>query len=172
MGKIVSIAMAVLCGVIVPGGFHVGPLDRLPPEAYLDPVDQEIARTGVGKPGRPFPCAREVKFSDTTVVESGSTDRCVRMEQSRLWRGLWRNEFEGQRFCPEPVAGCSDAAQGERIWFTQGAFIGEEGAVYEVTFIGRRTQYRGTYGHLGMSDHEVIVDRPLSIRLVEGPPSP
>lgn len=44
------------------------------------------------------------------------------------------------------------------------------GGLYAVEFEGRLTAYRGTYGHFGMYDHEVIVDRLISIRQVEPPP--
>jgi hypothetical protein len=36
--------------------------------------------------------------------------------------------------------------------------------MYDVEFIGRLTAKRGHYGHMGASDHELIIDRVISIR--------
>ena len=42
----------------------------------------------------------------------------------------------------------------------------ESGALYAVDFIGRRTLKRGGYGHFGVFDHEIVVDRIISIEPV------
>lgn len=42
--------------------------------------------------------------------------------------------------------------------------------MYEVEFIGRRTLYPGMQGHMGMSKHELIVDRLISMKEIEAPP--
>jgi hypothetical protein len=39
--------------------------------------------------------------------------------------------------------------------------------LYAVEFIGRRTAVKGRYGHMGVFDHELIVDRMISMRQVE-----
>jgi hypothetical protein len=146
--------------------------DRLPPAAYVDSVDQKIARTGKGIPGRPFPCAREKKEQGITVIESVPTDKCVRMLPTRRWQGLWRHEFEGSRFCAVPATACDYNSKGDKVWLTYDPVRGKWGALYSVDFIGRKTMYKGPYGHLGMSDHEIIVDRVMSIKMVQAPPPP
>jgi len=39
-------------------------------------------------------------------------------------------------------------------------------------FMGRRTMYKGPYGHMGGSDQELVVDRVISMKEVEAPPPP
>ena len=146
--------------------------DQLPPAAYIDPTDQLIARTGKGMPGRPFPCARERKEQGISVVESVDTDKCVRMLPAHRWHGLWRNDFEGSRFCAAPAAACDYDTKGERVWLDSRRLRGRWQELYAVDFVGRKTMFKGSYGHLGMSDHEIIVDRVISAKMVQAPPPP
>jgi hypothetical protein len=44
------------------------------------------------------------------------------------------------------------------------------GGLYAIDFIGRCSEGVGMFGHFGMSKHEVIVDRLLSIKQIEPPP--
>ncbi len=97
------------------------------------------------------------------------------MTAPERWQGLWRNDFEGSEFCPVPARNCpSDPAKGG-IWLNvpegtrpaQGA-----GGLYAIEFVGRRTREPGLFGHMGMFEHEMIVDRLISIREVEPPPPP
>jgi hypothetical protein len=99
------------------------------------------------------------------------TEQCFRMEPPRRWMGLWRNEFEGSRFCPAPASRCDFGAPGDDIWLdTRRATKREpDGALYAVELIGRRTAFRGHHGHMGGSNLELIVDRFISIKEV-GPP--
>ena len=107
-----------------------------------------------------------------SVIRTIDTDHCVKMLNAQHWRGIWRNDFEGSQFCPAPVATCEYEGTGDRIWQTPGALHGKRGGLYAVGFVGRSTMYRGPYGHLGMSDHEIIVDRPISARMIKPPPPP
>ncbi len=149
-----------------------------PPEAYLDPADQEIARTGRGTEDRPFPCARYKKYPgiDEPVIESLPTDECVQMTEPQIWTGIWRDEFEGSQFCAAPATRCAFDSQAERVWLAQrdksfkGGQRPYDGSLYAVEFLGRRTKYPGSYGHLGVSQHEIIVDRMLSIRKLDPDP--
>ena len=43
---------------------------------------------------------------------------------------------------------------------------GELGEVYSVSFIGRKTKYPGGYGHLGLFEAEIIVDRVIAKEIV------
>jgi hypothetical protein len=140
-----------------------------PPEAYVDPVDREIARTHVGRPGRPAPCAREEIQNAIKVIVSGPTETCFRMLPARRWRGLWRNDFEGSQFCPAPARRCDLDSPGERIWLRTNPDRRPDRKLYRVEFIGRKTMYRGAYGHLGGSDHEIVVDRMISAQEVSRP---
>lgn len=133
--------------------------DNLPPEAYLDPVDRQIARTGVGVPGRPSPCARTTTENGIKIVVGSPTDQCVKMLPQQRWRGLWRNDFEGSQFCPEPATECRLDSPGERIWLSERPDKRGDGKLYHVDFVGRKTMYKGHYGHMGVFDHEIIMDR-------------
>jgi hypothetical protein len=142
---------------------------QTPPEAYLDSVDRQIAENGKGIPGRPYPCAVEKVEEGFTAIESAPTDQCVKMQPAKEWRGLWRNDFEGSQFCTGPASTCEfDSAEG-RVWLTPGPMRGELGAVYEIVFLGRRTAFKGAYGHMGLSDFEIIVDRPISVKMIQAP---
>lgn len=43
---------------------------------------------------------------------------------------------------------------------------GEIGNRYLVSFVGRKTKYRGSYGHFGLYQSEIIVDRMISLELL------
>ena len=172
MRRTIYTILSVLISLLIAQMAVAGLKDRLPPEAYLDPVDREIALTGKGVKGRPYPCARETTELGIPVVQSIATDHCVKMQPAQTWRGLWFNEFEGSRFCPTPAKTCAFESPGERIWLTNGPRSAHRRAVYAVEFLGRRTAFKGPYGHFGMSDYEIIVDQVLSLALIEAGPSP
>ncbi len=148
-------------------------LGHTPPQAYVDKADRWMAETGKSLPGRPFPCAYTKMYDGVEVIESVETDKCVQMTQPQRWSGLWRNEFEGSQFCPRAAMRCSYESTPSRIWLHWDEREQPDGALYAVEFIGRRTRYPGMYGHLGGSEHEIIVDRMISIRQLEpGPKRP
>ena len=140
--------------------------NQLPVEAYIDPIDQQIAATGVGIPGRPSPCVREKTAEWGTYGTDVPTDQCVKMLPTKRWRGIWRNEFEGQLFCADP---CDPKA--DLVWITDrtGNRQRQKEGIYRIEFEGRRTMYRGSYGHFGLADHEIIVDRMISVRRLKVP---
>lgn len=108
-------------------------------------------------------------------IDPKYSEECKRMTDPRLWRGLWRNEFEGSQFCAEPATVCSfnsDRAQAN-VWLDSSyswpaEFKGKArlGELFKVEFIGRRTVHPGMHGHMGVFDHEIIVDRMLSMELI------
>jgi hypothetical protein len=153
---------------------QAGIADKMPPEAFRDPIDQQIARTRKGIAGRPFPCALEHVRNGHDVIEMQPTDLCVKMLPQQRWRGLWRDSMEGSTFCPEPATECP--TDGESIWLDSGPGRGGRGDLYRVDFIGRKTMYKGAYGHFGMFDQEVVMDRAIKIELIERakgwPPDP
>jgi len=166
-----SVGIGVLT-IVITRGAVAGPSNLLPPAAYIDPTDQLIVRTGEGVPGRPFPCAREKTEQGISVIERMPTDKCFRMLPAQRWRGLWRNNFEGSQFCAAPAVVCDYHSPGERVWLNADRVRGRRGALYSLQFVGRKTMYTGPYGHMGMSDQEIIVDRVISIKMVQAPPPP
>lgn len=90
------------------------------------------------------------------------------MTPPRRWIGLWRDDFEEQRFCPAPSQECSYATRGDHIWisFKPGTRLRQGSATsrtFLISFVGRRTLLPGHHGHMGMSAHEIVVDKLLSI---------
>ena len=164
------ILLAVACGVSSAGALS-GMKDKLPPEAYVDPVDQEIARTGKGIPGRPGPCIYEQFDRNGKVawIEGRPPLDCVKFEEHRKWRGLWRHGMEASLFCPEPAKTCHGKTASERIWLSRTPGGGGSGQLYRVEFMGRKTAYKGPYGHAGMYDHEIVIDRVISIQMLDDP---
>jgi hypothetical protein len=102
------------------------------------------------------------------------TDECFRMTPPMKWRGLWTTGMEFSRFCPAPARECSTATPGEQIWLSGSPSVdlpeyqGQPVApLFEVEFVGRKTADRGHFGHMGMSDEEIIVDRMISMRPIQ-----
>lgn len=158
---LIGIVMAVWASVGV-----AGPGGRLPLDAYRDPIDRQIAETGKGLPGRPLPCSYEETQNGVTAIVMQPTDICVKMSAQQRFRGLWRHLMEGSRFCPEPATTCTDDTPGEKIWLSGTPGRGGRGELYRVDFIGRKTLFKGAYGN-GFADHEIVMDRPIRIELVE-----
>ena len=140
------------------------PALNLPLEAYVDPIDRQIAETG-GIAGRPSPCAREEVTNGIKVIVGQPIDRCVKMMPKQRWRGLWRFAFEGSQFCPEPARTCDLKTARERILLRNGPGTRGRGELYRVDFIGRRTMYKAAYNLI--YDHEIIMDKAIKIELVE-----
>lgn len=162
LGRGWHVGAVIACSVLISTGAKAGIEDKLPPEAYVRPLDRQIAESGVGAPGRPFPCMRADVHDGIEILVGEPTEQCVKLAPQERWRGLWRNAFEGSRFCPEPATECDFNTPGDRIWLTASADGAADGMLYRVEFVGRKTLFRGPYGHLGVSDHEVIVDRMIS----------
>ena len=98
------------------------------------------------------------------------------MQPKRRFRGIWVDQFEGSVF----FEGAADASaikekigreclnlSVKREWL---AYADERLAptnhdharLVAVDFIGRRTAYQGRYGHMGMSNSQVLVDRMIA----------
>jgi hypothetical protein len=156
--------------------------DRVPPSPTSDRLqsgpltDREINIILTDSSGVTPECIAMLRSEGFQGMAGVPLDRCFEMMPQQRWQGLWRNFFEGSRFCPSPATECSHETPGEDIWLTfpRGPTpVGPEefGGLYAVEFIGRRTRYPDHFGHMGMSDHEMIVDRLISIRMIE-PPTP
>ena len=136
--------------------------------------EAQIAELREVTPGIREACVQKVRFGGIKAMPR-KIDECFEMMPPQRWSGLWRDAFEGSRFCPAPATRCSADSPGDAIWL---GFADEQNApkrtawnngLYAIEFIGRRTARKGSYGHVGMSDHEIIVDRLISIKQVEPP---
>lgn len=158
---VVLVTLATL--LVVPSCNRPKPAPRLP--------DRVIAEIRNGLPGITSDCLEKVRYGGIEAFPD-RVDKCFAMLPSQRWRGLWRDNFEAQRFCPSPARLCSRRTGGDEIWLTfartKRATAGvPSGRLYKVNFIGRRTRVRGHHGHLGMFQHEVLVDKLLSISPVD-----
>lgn len=138
---------------------------KLPlPEAFVRPQDQDAVRRLRGGQTGPVPCA--------DLDLNRGMDQCFRFGASKHWQGLWYSGFEDSEFCDEPAAKCPNVGTDVSLDF--GSAEPKEarfppGGLYAVEFIGRASLYPGTFGHMGMSKNEVLVDRLISIRTVRAP---
>jgi hypothetical protein len=148
--------------------------DLPPPEAYLRLEDRLSARLIDWGIRWRYPCTSTERDGDIEMLHHLETDQCVRMGPKQRFRGLWNNEFEGSRFCAAPAEECSYISRGEDVWLSFSPEMertGEVvGGVYSIDFIGRQTLFPGSYGHMGGSDEEVIVDRVIAMRRVGDTP--
>ncbi len=135
--------------------------------------DQIMQRLRDAEPGMTDECAKTIRFGGL-AASPNETDKCYRMMPTQHWRGLWRDALEDSQFCPAPALRCSHDSSGDSIWLTFGKGIHQDqdqlGFLYAIDFVGRRTLRRGHYGHFGMFDQEIIVDRLISIRLIDDHP--
>jgi len=146
-----------------------------PPDAYARWQDRIVVRTGLPLFGPTRPCLRkehDPKLGDYYAFVG--TDQCYRTLPQQRWRGLWHDAFEDSRFCAAPAKECDYQTPGDRIWLNgEKVRTKPPGAIlFAVDFIGRRTAVKGHYGHMGMSDYEVIVDKVISMQPLEFDPEP
>ena len=139
--------------------------------------EEEITELKAFFPNMPTDCVEKARFEGFNAISGLSVEQCFDMAPARKWRGLWRNDFEGSRFCPEPMQECGYDAPGDDIWLSYSESLQPppswpklgSGGMYEVEFVGRQTARRGHYAHFGLSDHELVVDQVLSIRPLLAP---
>lgn len=163
-------------------GLAIGACDsrRTPAAAYQRLSDR--LSVAVGLP--PFGCFRDEEILGDKVSVGLPNDQCVKFDPPKRWRGLWLNDFEGSQFCAAPAKRCQfvwiEDRREPQIWLDttrvrlpQPLGSSEEerfGGLYAVEFIGRRTKYAGSYGHMGVFDHDMIVDRMISMKTIQAPP--
>lgn len=114
-------------------------------------------------------------FGPSCLYRGVETEHCFKMEKPKRWSGLWGSGFEFSRFCPdgtEPASKCDVDTPGRAIWLVgaplrrlpfEGCFDGPR----RIDFVGRITQYPGGFGHLGLADYHMVVDRLISIEEVD-----
>ncbi|NUR45272.1 MAG: hypothetical protein HOP91_03810 [Sphingomonas sp.] len=139
--------------------------------------DAEIAEMHRDMPGMTDACLDKLKWGGSEGLPRQYED-CFKFTPSQRMQGLWRNNFEGSEYCDGSSGQCPDAkANAETgIWLAMrsplpGVDDTPPGGLYAIDFIGRRSIGAGMFGHMGMAKNEVIVDRLLSIKEVEPPPS-
>lgn len=148
------------------------------PQAYAYKGWRKQAWVTLGLHNFSHPCSRELTSKYGVVIASLPTDQCFRMSKPHRMQGVWIDEFEGSRFLP----GVRDVAQAEvtsgGIWLhidtrklpARYQEPNEKTRAFQIDLIGRQTAVPGRHGHMGMSAHEVIVDRLISIQPIDVAP--
>lgn len=134
-------------------------------------VSEELVREFRNKlPGITEQCLDALRYGGINAMPTRA-DQCFAMTPTKRWKGLWRNEFEGSRFCASPAKSCSFETLGERVWLSDPDNVvpvkRSDEALYEIEFLGRRTLEKGAHGHLGGSDHDMVVDKVISLTRVD-----
>lgn len=160
------------CYVILLAGLTLAGCEK--PKNWVPSYPPEYLARWSDRQKERFPELQTV-FGPSCVWRMDDTKTCFKMTEPQKWTGLWRRGFEESRFCadqPHHAAEmCDDYFYDRAAWLNgdlgvQVAPNEPQGGLYRVEFIGRRTQYPGHFGHLGMYDFEIYVDRPISIRRV------
>lgn len=142
--------------------FDIRPFGDIPYMAFIHPIDRQRALQRPESLEYVQPCTREKTVDGYEVHEHIPTDQCVHMEPARVWRGQWINQYEHTVFCPANLDEDKCPVPNNRTWLS-GATGGEIGHRYRVSFVGRKTKYPGGYGHFGLYQSEIIVDRMISL---------
>jgi hypothetical protein len=144
--------------------------DQTPASAYRHPLDRLQVALGLdGVFG--YACYRD---EGNVRIFVGMTN-CYRFGPPRRMRGVWRSEFEGSQFFPgrttppredERSSIWLSVEENESVRAALGHKRGEPWSTRLIflDFVGRQTLYPGSYGHMGMSQDFVIVDRLISAR--------
>jgi hypothetical protein len=117
-------------------------------------------------PGMTQACAEKVRAGGLKAMPQRTED-CFEMTPRQHWSGLWRADLEGSQFCADapgkPATECVGQTSRPETWFEPRARYDADGSLYHVEFIGRRTAQPGRFGSYGTFQHEMIVDRMISI---------
>jgi len=145
----------------------------LNPEAFLRPEEKAAEQLNAGHSAR-LPCTYEKTELGTRVIASLPTDQCYKMTKPERVRGYWSDQFEGSQFCDAPTRACFNSEKNSTwLEFVDPKMERREptGALYAVELIGRRPLHSGTFGHFGMFQNDIVVDRMISMKRL-GPPPP
>lgn len=124
-------------------------------------------------PGITEDCLDKIRWGGIDAMPNG-TDKCFVMTDPKRWRGIAHFEFEQSRFCADAVDRCPQEGTAPMIWlrFSPSAEANvkiplrpgyPDFGTFRIEFIGRRTISPGGFGHMGAYEHEMIVDRIISV---------
>jgi hypothetical protein len=136
-----------------------------------------------------YPCASSGELNGSRVLVWKPAEDCYKMLPAQRYQGIWLDAFEGSEF----FEGAKDARDVEEemtrrtasrelivgVWVNWPATPAstsdtdsQSGRLFAVEFIGRRTEHAGRFGHLGMFQHEMVVDQVISQRALDSPGVP
>ena len=140
---------------------------------YKKPWDRAAIQLGLA--GWVYqPCYRKRADAQGVWFEFIGSTECFRFNSPERMRGVWLNEGEDEEFLPNATASTvvrTYSRDRTSLEFTGPKHLllaGRERA-YAIEFVGRRATYPGSYGHLGMSRHLIVVDELLSAKPVLPP---
>lgn len=160
---------AFLLIILSTGGCAPG--DRTPASAYKNWDDRLSVALGLPGTILRWPCTRKV----AGVLESLPPDECYRMTTPRRFKGIWVDEFEGSRFVENAQSLNGVSWYDPATWLDpvrDPALENEDGRlrVHEVEFMGQKTIVPGSYGHMGGSEHMVVMNRLIAAREIDASP--
>jgi len=137
-------------------------------------ADRIIRQLHASYPAMTDECLEKLKWGGPEAMPERS-DECFKFDRQRRWKGVWTNDFEGSTFCPAgskcPI---QFSAVPQLIWLEFAPNLSPKesklGATYELEFIGRRSIGKGQFGHMGVSENDIIVDRIISMKELRAPP--
>ena len=134
----------------------------------------ELAEIKASNPGMTDSCLDKLRWAGFGAMPR-TADQCYEMGPRQRYSGLWRREFENSRFCAAPASTCREDTSAASIWleFSDGAgrkAPDHSDGLYDIDFVGRQTAMKGRHGHLGMFDHEIVVERLTKIEKRKEPP--
>lgn len=139
-------------------------------------TEDELNELQTMMPGMTAECVDIARYGGITAISALAADECFKMASPQRFRGIWRNEFEGSGFCPEPDTVCEYGSRHDAIWLSRSKTVQglqlprlDDGNLYQIEFVGRMVTERGMFGHSGMYGREVVVDRVISLHPLPEP---
>ncbi|MBM3928330.1 MAG: hypothetical protein FJ335_07720 [Sphingomonadales bacterium] len=144
--------------------------------SYKKPLDRFVVQLGFGFGYAP--CYRREKDAFGEVMVFIGSEQCFRFDPPELMQGIWLDEFESSEFFPNATEMPAERPfSRDNIWldFTrpEPLLAGRTGdQALAIEFVGRRATFPGSYGHMGMSRHLIVVDELRSATPVPPPTRP
>lgn len=128
-----------------------------------------------------YACATRKQSDGIAVIVSVPTEQCYKMRPPKRYKGIWLDQFEGSRFFEnasdpdvvkaEVLRGLDDWGEDEWLGWSYKEKLKmlpetSNARLVSVEFVGRRTKYRGRYGHMGGSSSYIVVDRMIAAKPV------
>ena len=157
--------------ILVASALLGGCYEGTPPTAYKHPRDRFFAAVPLPFLHDDFvPCFRTTGREPARLPPS----ECYRLTDPRRMRGVAITGFETGAFYPGRT---TLPPHGERsaFWLEHEprllpADVRDrclKGCAVYLDFIGRRTAVRGSYGHMGLANHLILVDRVFEAKVVK-----
>lgn len=160
---------------LVVGLSGCGARDGTSPLAYRNPTDMITTSFGMGDS-----CYRRVERNGVVEAEFIGMEKCYRFDPPRRFHGVWRDAFEGSAFYDslDAMPAYTAPVAADFAWLDVEKVPAADlrmdcrrcSEVALIDFVGRKTSFRGRYGHMGMSPNYIIVDKIISMRRLPTPP--